>query len=330
MKRVFCVGIVVSFFVAFSACSDDEVVTPPDGSSSSAVLLSSMAQSSAGDSSAASSISTVSSAFSASSVTSGAVATYTIMTYNVEKFDKGGEISGGTYDTIATIIKTNQADVLNLCEVENNGGDEANFASALTTTGWTMNYHSFSSMSDDYNSIGTFSRYSISDVSEILDPPGPRSIYRYKVTFASGSAVWFYGCHLKSGTTLSDQNERIAQAQALANYIRANHNLVTDYIVLLGDMNTMNSGDWTSGNTVSLLELKDDANSSNDFTSFGRTVIYPNTTTFNYPSGLTLDHIIVSPALMNKYVSASAKRIGSGYAADNPTDHYAVRIKITL
>ncbi|HPN82643.1 MAG TPA: endonuclease/exonuclease/phosphatase family protein, partial [Spirochaetota bacterium] len=281
-------------------------------------------------SSAASSISTVSSAFSASSVTSGAVATYTIMTYNVEKFDKGGEISGGTYSTIATIVKTNQADVINLCEVENNDGDEASFATALTTTGWAMNYHSFSSMSDNYNSIGAFSRYSLSDVSEILDPPGPRTIYRYKVTFASGNAVWFYGCHLKSGTESSAQELRVEQAQALANYLRANHNLATDYIVLLGDMNTMNSGDWTVGNTVTMLELKDDGDASNDFTSFGRTAIYPNTTTFNFPSGLTLDHIVISPALMTKYVAGSAKRIGSGNASSNPTDHYAVRIKITL
>jgi len=294
------------------------------------MLYAGSATSAATSSSAASSVPSVSSAFSASSVTSGAVATYTIMTYNVENFDKGGEISGGTYSTIAATIKTNQADVLNLCEVQNNDGDEASFASALTTAGWTMNHHAFSSMSDDYNSIGAFSRYSISDVSEILDPPGPRTIYRYKVTFASGSAVWFYGCHLKSGTQTAAEDLRVEQAQALANYLRANHNLDTDYIVLLGDMNTMNTGDWTTGRTVALLELKDDADASNDFTSFGRTVIYPNTTTFNYPSGLTLDHIVISPALMTKYVSGSAMRIGSGTASSNPTDHYAVRIKITL
>jgi len=94
------------------------------------------------------------------------------MTYNVEKFDKGGDIPSGTYAAIANTVKTNSTDIINLCEVESSGNDETSFSSALTTAGWAMNYHAFSSMSDDYNSIGHFSRYPVSEVSEILASSG--------------------------------------------------------------------------------------------------------------------------------------------------------------
>ncbi len=304
--------------ISLAACADEDAVSIPSSSSSSTTS-------------------------EASSVSSASATTVVIMTYNVEKFDKGGDIPSGTYAAIANTVKTNSTDIINLCEVESSGNDETSFSSALTTAGWAMNYHAFSSMSDDYNSIGHFSRYPVSDVSEIL-ASSTRTVYRYKVTVGS-SAIWLYGCHLKSGTDSTAESRRKTEAQALANYIRANHDESSEYIVILGDMNTMNLGDWSQSppatggtSTVDYLELRDDSDASNNFTSLTRvkaTINYSNgtsnyTTTWNYPSGLPLDHIILSPALYARYISETKYRVGSGTASSNPTDHYVITLRVTL
>lgn len=263
----------------------------------------------------------------------------TIATYNVEDFTKGVDIPGGSYyAAIAAIVATNEVGVLCLNEVQDNDGDEANFTAALNAAGWPMPYHGFTSMSDGYNANGYCSRFPVSSVSEILPPYtyNTRTIQRYKVTMPSGAVIWFYGCHLKSLTNATAQEKRESESLNLANYIRSNHNPDTDYIVILGDMNTMNTEDWANattinGNaTVNYLELKDDADPSNNFISLTRTDIYPDTTAWNYPSGLPLDHIILSPALYGKYVPGSIKKVGSGTAGSNPSDHYMVKLQVEL
>lgn len=267
------------------------------------------------------------------------------MTYNVENFDKGGDIASGTYTEIANIVKTNNTDIINLCEVQSTDNDEASFNAALTASGWPMAHHAFSSLSDNYNSIGYFSRYPISDVSEILSA-NARTIYRYKMT-VEDKEIWFYGCHLKSSTNSASEKRRKKEAKRLANYIRGNHHdLASEYIVILGDMNTMNTGDWSENppatggkSTVDYLELRDDSDPSNNFTSITRLKATINfsgagssdyTTTWNYPNGLPLDHIILSPALYAKYIDETKYRVGSGNKHTNPSDHYLVTLRIRL
>jgi len=337
------------FVLSFSSIACSGGIDPwDDGSSSSDISVS------------ASSESSVSSASSLSASASGAV--YTIFTYNVEKFDKGVTGSAArpngttTYFTeIAMIMKTNVVDVVGLNEVSNlNSGEADAFANALSTAGHAMPYYQFSSRSDGYNCNAYYSRYPVSNVSEIgmlgttTNWGGTRTVYRYKVTFPGNNEVWFYGCHLKSGTDSASAGRRRDEATGLGNFIRAHHDINTEYIVVYGDMNTMNTEDWPAGlvgnnnagqaptgsadgSTVALLEHRNQPNPAEYFTSLTRAGIYPNTTMFNYPNGMPLDHIVLSPALYNNhYVVNSIRRIGTGSEALNPTDHYGVRLQLAF
>jgi endonuclease/exonuclease/phosphatase family metal-dependent hydrolase len=296
---------------------------------------------------------------------------YTILSWNVEKFDKGvgpGNAArpDGTatyFNEIAAIIKTNNADVLGLAEVTDaNPGEADNFAAALSAASHPMPHYQFSSRSDNYNCIGYYSRYPVSNVSEIGRPGtaanwgGTRTILRYKVAFPGGRDVWFYSCHLKSGQDSGSISRRVTEAAGLGDYIRANHNIYTDYIVVMGDMNTMNAVDWPStmppsndsstasgfdggrvptGDpwwcSVSLLEHRDQPDPAAWFTSLTRESIYPETTQPAWQNSCPLDHIIISPALYNNhYVAGSMRRIITGSEAESPSDHYAVRCQLSF
>lgn len=168
MKHSSVLFIALCACISLAACADEDAVSIPSSSSSSTTSETASSVSSTSFS--------ASMASSASTASSTSATTLVIMTYNVEKFDKGGDIPSGTYAAIANTVKTNSTDIINLCEVESSDSDETSFSSALTTAGWAMNYHAFSSMSDNYNSIGHFSRYPVSDVSEIL-ASNTRTVY---------------------------------------------------------------------------------------------------------------------------------------------------------
>ena len=161
----------------------------------------------------------------------------TIMCWNVLNFEKAD-----AYAKIAAEISNHRVDILILCEVQNNDDDEARFTAALNAVGWSMPYHSLTRMSDNYNSLGIFSRYPITTATEILESDGPRSILKAVVVLTNDKTITLYGGHLKSGTTTYAYAQRKNQSLALANYVRANHPMLTnDYIAILGDMNTMGS-----------------------------------------------------------------------------------------
>ena len=272
-------------------------------------------------------------AFAACSDDDGSSGTeITLMSWNVANFD-GAPWDG--FNKIANVVKNQQVDILILNEVQDNDNDETYFAQALTAAGWTMQYHSFSSRSDGYDSIGIFSRYPVTATTEILDPPGPRSIYKATVALPGEKTITIYGAHLKSGVTAPDLSARTNQAKQLANYIRSNHtDLGSDLIAILGDMNTMGTTagdpveDFLPGSTLDMLCLKDDAVPGNDFTPVNQTWL---STTATFSSGSLLDHIILSPAARNRYVSGSvfiqATTFGtnSGYS-----DHRSVRARLSL
>ena len=293
-------------------------------------------------------------------------AVYTIFTYNVNGFDRGWNQAGARpkeHARIANIMKTNMVDIVNLTEVlqgEDAHGKKAqdvtDFNAALNNAGYPMRYSGSSGVSDGWNNIAYFSRYPVSQAREIgrsgFSPNwgGTRTVYRYKVTFPGNKQVWFYGCHLKSGQ--DSVRKRADEAAGLGKYIRQNHNVETEFIVVYGDMNTMNALDWPdtmgacndntpesgfdaskrpkgspTGSAVALLEHRNQNDPSKYFTSLTRLYIYPETTMPGWPKSCPLDHIVLSPALYkNHYAAGSAKRVGQGTqgANGNPTDHYGV------
>jgi len=226
----------------------------------------------------------------------------TIMSWNVENFE-----AAGAFANIAAEVKKQAVDILVLCEVQDDDSDEANFTAALSSAGWTMPHHSLSSMQDRFNAIGVFSRYAITATAEVTGASGPRDIYKITVSLTNGKAITLYGCHLKSGANRDSYNQRVAQSSALASYIRTNHTLSTDYVVVLGDMNSMGDGgsgnaDFASGGTLENLTLKDDGEPSNDFLAVNYTYL-PSSDTHSFPS--LLDHIILSPQASSRYIPGS-------------------------
>lgn len=281
---------------------------------------------------------------SASSSSAPASIKLTIASYNVEDFSYSG-----AYATIANYVKTAQIDVIFLCETQLPGqdsdttGDEAPFAAALTAAGWSMPYHQFIE-ADNYNAIGIFSRYPISDVAPVVDgtfvdPVGKTSIasvrpmMQTKVTLPTGRAVWFYGAHLRAMS--SGLAERRAQAHAFEEFIKTKPgvNVLTDYIVVCGDLNTTqgpsaNPSDFSTTGTLGYLSLKyDDAtDTANNFTPVNYTFL---PTAYSYPSYPSLlDHIILSPAAYANYVSGSVSVSDYNGSTANPSDHLPVTCQI--
>jgi endonuclease/exonuclease/phosphatase family metal-dependent hydrolase len=250
---------------------------------------------------------------------------------------------------------TNKMDVAGMQEFTG-PTDQTILAGELSSFSWPMLYYNMYSTSgygDGWIACGYFSRYPVDSVATVGKGSGSlgsgywtstptRAVYRYRVTFPSNSGpkqVWFYNMHLKSGT--GDTERRKAETLGLAKYILDNHDVKNEYIVLTGDMNTMNAADWPytlppmnggdpavqpgPGNTctgepgectVDYLEMRHQPDSTQYFTSLTRKEIYPNTTFRSYPDGLPLDHIVLSPAffkydsnLKTAYVEGSAKRI---------------------
>lgn len=299
---------------------------------------------------------------------------YTIMTYNVNHFQYGA--SWGvlprpssvnlSHNGIANVVKTNAPDVLGLNEVST-ADDEELFAGLLNNLEHPMPIHHFSGFTDGDNYIrhAYYSRLPVSEVSEIGGPDGiegfqsVRKILKYKVSFPKargGTAdVWFYGCHLQAFNGEPNETIRYNEAKAFNGYIRAHHNLKTDYVVIWGDMNTNVGRDWPSNRglgpanntaenprgtpgdcTIDYLEMRNGSDPDEYFTSLTLAGVYPHTTyaTATWATGLPLDHIILSPALYNThYVGESVKRLSAGDyqgVGQNPTDHYPVRCQLAF
>jgi len=323
---------------------------------------------------------------------SGGEARYTIMSFNADGFDRGwypgktNSFSNPDFRTkqhewVANIIKTNAVDLLGLVEVlegtdrkGKTAHDLADLWTELTNKSYSMPqgriYGVTTGDGDNCIAVCGKSTIPISDYDAIRDNDGTRftrSIYKYKVTFPGNNVVWFYSAHLKALTGADDQAGRKAEAKALANYIRANHDLKNDYIVVYGDMNTVSPGDWPnvlqgafplaatnypSGSptdcTLGYLEMRTGDDTEEFFTSLSRKYIYPNPTFRQgisaniLTNGLPLDHIILSPALYkNHFVPGSAKVVGADRVqvgsdtvsqamqdTRNPSDHLPVTCQL--
>jgi endonuclease/exonuclease/phosphatase family metal-dependent hydrolase len=296
----------------------------------------------------------------------GEPSVYTIMSYNICGFDKGFYIGTGGqerltyYYEIAEIVKTNNASVLCLQEVSNGWGKEPqllqNFIQALSRLAHPMRYFAQTSYSDSLNSVAHCSRYPVSSVAEL--PPSPenpnqtwermRTVQRYKVTFPGKIDVWFYGCHFSSATDEEYAALRKGEAKNLAKYIREHHDLRTERIMILGDMNTIMAEDWPqdliaepiptkipAGDprncTLAYLLFHDTNDPSVFFTSLTALEIYPTATYMEEPDWFPLDHFILSPVLYkNHYVPASTKLLKAGGIDENPSDHYPLICKLLL
>jgi len=280
---------------------------------------------------------------------------------NAEDFNSDKDAGTGTYGVVADLILTNAIDIMLFCE--NSPWDARMLGEALSARGISMTHRITTSNTSNPEDDGIFddeislwSRFAITDFSQVLrgyylDPVSntsvnaPRYILRACVD-VGGRSFWFYGGHLKATSTATladDIKRRRAQAHALENYIKANHNPVTDYIVILGDMNTTERPgdtseavpDFDDAGTLGRLTLKSDnpGNTANDFTAV-------NATHLPMPGGYTwasytgtwqslLDHIILSPALYARYVPGSVAILFKGIEP-RISDHYPVTLKISL
>jgi len=291
---------------------------------------------------------------------------YTIMSYNICGFDQGFYIGTGGeerityYAEIAQIVKTNNVQVLCLQEVSDGWGNEPrlleNFVRTLSNISHPMRYFAHTSFSDGLNSVAYCSRYPVSNVAEL--PPSPenpnqtweymRTVQRYKVTFPGNIDVWFYGCHFSSATDPYYADLRKGEAKNLAKYIREHHDLRTERIMILGDMNTIMAEDWPqdiiddpfpekipAGNpqdcTLAYLLFHDTNDPSVFFTSLTHLYIYPTATYMMEPDWFPLDHFILSPVLYrDHYVPDSTKLLKVGGIDENPSDHYPLICKLLL
>ncbi|MDR2735205.1 MAG: endonuclease/exonuclease/phosphatase family protein [Spirochaetota bacterium] len=277
----------------------------------------------------------------------------TIAVFNAEDFNSDKAARTGTYATVADIIATNAIDVIVFCECEPwdmrmLGAELANRGISMTNRITTSN--TSNPDDDDYlhDEVSIWSRFRIVSFSQVLrgyytDPVSGESVNapRYFLRACvdvGGRAFWFYGGHLKatsSSTLPQDIKRRRAQARALEELIKASHNPVTEYITILGDMNTTEAEEFLDTGTLGYLTLKSDnpANTANDFTPI-------NATYFPMPGGYTwkaytgtweslLDHIIISPALMARYIPDSAQILMKG-VEPRISDHYPIMLRISL
>jgi len=189
---------------------------------------------------------------------------------------------------------------------------------------------------------------------------GYRPALRFRIQFKSKD-IWFYGLHLKSnsGGDRSSMEMRRAQAHHLANYIKINHDPVKDYIVILGDMNSLtNDYDNSGSSTIDILSMRYDNNPANDFVPVnlkhlgaetnagvhdwavenGMVVDIAGTLSTNNQRALTfvnkafkstLDHIIVSPALYAFYHSVDTVGWLWSHVNKGASDHYALHVVLT-
>jgi endonuclease/exonuclease/phosphatase family metal-dependent hydrolase len=265
--------------------------------------------------------------------------TVTIAAWNVEGCDLGKTGSAASAG-IASALKENGVEVAAFEEIE--ADDLSALPAALKSAETGLNNFRYSSRSDGYNSYAVASKYPILSADEILPPSSktwPRCIYKVRVDVGKGLTLFV--CHLKA---MSDSEaKREAQALALANYIRENYaaSLSTETLVILGDMNTTNVGDLSSdpGSTLSLLALRDDADSGNDFTSMpesdppvGGTYTWEGDVAYVHTQS-SLDHILLSPAARARYKADSLKIVRTDSSGDSMqinSDHYPVVLDIYL
>jgi len=261
----------------------------------------------------------------------------TIATFNVQDFS-----GTDAYNRTAAFIKDFDVDIIFFQEIQYYDGPLLN--TALANRGVVHSYQNC--FSTDANGSGElddntacWSKYSIQFSEDILrgdyvDPislervNAPRYILRVKINLDNRFIIWFYGVHLKALHDGNSIKRRRAQAHALEEYIKNRHDTQQEYIVILGDMNTISSSEFADNSVMGFLSMKFDnpVNTANDFMPV--TVTHLGADDWTHTTFASrLDHLILSPALYEKYIEGSVQVV---HLPENVSDHFPVLLKIWM
>ncbi len=229
-----------------------------------------------------------------------------IATWNVHDCSATDRKSGTVllfHTQIAAMLKELKIDVIAFQEVQievRKGADIALLERALADVDWPMPYIAWSKgpQSDD---LAIFSRYPIGMSRSILDPKGkdwPRPALEARIDIG-GTPLYLFTAHFKAYDELQSLNQRLAQAHALATYIREEFSDATQSaaIVLAGDFNTVSPYDMQPGGTLDILQLRETLPGENAFLSLNMKWRYFTPTYVSSRYSSITDHIIVSPKL---------------------------------
>ncbi len=142
------------------------------------------------------------------------------MTYNLLNFP---DQSPDRDDTLKIILQDAQPDVLIVCELSSNFGANLILNNALNQNGIT--YYSKSNFVDGQDSDNSlfYNAQKIGLASQRQITTSLRDISEYKIYYKSADLatnpdtifMYVYACHLKAGSTVSDENTRNQEAQYL-------------------------------------------------------------------------------------------------------------------
>jgi exonuclease III len=253
----------------------------------------------------------------------------TVATYNVRDFD-----NEDSYMHTADFIKRQNVDIIVFEEIQPSdqiGLNKELMNNEIYMTSIEFNY-------EQYNDhISVWSKYPVSQMESIIkgsyrDPITfekvfvPRYIFRFKVLIDEHE-IWFYGCHMKAGADDEDLKKRRAQAYALAEYIKNNHDEESENIVIVGDMNTVTDADLIEQGTLGYLTFTYDnfENKFNDFSAMNYTYLSNDRYTYHSYYKSIIDHIIISAPLLEKYIDNSVDVV---HPEGDPSDHYPVLLRL--
>ena len=250
----------------------------------------------------------------------------------------------GAHANVARFIAGRGIDLILFQEIQ--PADAADLAQSLAAEGVQMHY-AFSArggyggdIGDDY--LAVFSRAPLTAHETILGGAYPdpvtgewfdfrymRPVHRVALT-VHGHDLTVYNLHLKAQVPFPDctgcLERRRAQARALETYVLTHDAPETDLLLVAGDANSALAADFEPGNTLDLLTLRSDnpAGAANDLTPVNYTY-RRESTHLNFDS--LLDHLILSPALMTRYIPDSVEVIAP---AGHPSDHKAVLLRLAF
>ncbi|MGB4571930.1 MAG: endonuclease/exonuclease/phosphatase family protein [Rectinemataceae bacterium] len=288
------------------------------------------------------------------------IATWNVRDCAISDAKTGERIS--LHDGIAAVVRDLRVDIIVFEEIQRDdgkGGDIALLSVALAKAGWAMPWNS-SVESGGQDDLAVFSRYRILSSEAVLAPgeakAWPRPGIRAEVDTGAGH-LQLYGFHFKAMSDPESQAARLRQATALAGLLRAeigagtapgadnvhgihntdssdsSNNAANALIVVGGDFNTTNTDELSGpGSTLAMLQLKDNADPSDDFLAANLRYL-PGIPTYadeRYRS--VLDHIILSPAAARSLVpgSVSIAELPETNGAAPLSDHRPVLVELSL
>jgi endonuclease/exonuclease/phosphatase family metal-dependent hydrolase len=221
------------------------------------------------------------------------------------------------HDEIAAVLRDMKADIALFQEIQQDdekGGDIALLQVALASAGWAMPWQ-VSGETGGQDDLAIFSRYPIRE-SRLVIEPATRSAWPrpglYALVEAGKTRLEFFNFHFKAMDESRSAAARKAQARALADFLRAGNELPAGTsdapamrgtpqraIILGGDFNTVSPGDREGSDaTLVVLQLRDDADPSNDLEALNETWLKGVPTYVDDRYRSVTDHLIVSGNLV--------------------------------